>query len=44
MLKINPKIIGETVKNVQKASTSVRQWDYMINGNENEAENEKQIT
>ena len=40
-----PKIIRDILKNVQK-STSVYMFKqyYMINYNENEAENEKQIT
>ena len=37
--RYQPKIIGNILKFVQKTSTSV--LDYMINGNENEAENEK---
>ena len=38
--RFHPKIIGDILKNVQK-HMRVFKWRYMINGKENETENEK---
>ena len=35
----HPKIIGNILKSIPKAS--LFKWDYVTNGNENETENEK---
>ena len=39
--RYHPKIIGDIIKNVQKASALVFMGIYIINGFENEAENGK---
>ena len=41
-LRHHPNIKGDFLKNVQETSTSVL-MTFMINGNENEVENQKQI-
>ena len=40
--RCHPKVIGDVLKNMQKTSASILRR-YMINGNENEAKNEKYI-
>ena len=43
-LHYHPKIIGYLLKNKQKNQACPYSWDYTINHNENEDENEKKLT